>query len=190
MADTPPEASREQLALSQKGPASGSSGLPGLKRDAKKHSPRRLQRVHLPILRSMGSCWKGAALTRIKAHSLTGRINLQSLEESFGCVRRNRGAAGIDRVSIQLYEGQLLQNLAALERRLKDGSYQSLPLRRVHIAKGNTRETCPLGIPAVADRVAQEEVRFLLNPPSRVSSMTTPTASGRFGAVTWPCCAC
>ena len=74
----------------------------------------------------MGSCWKGAALTRIKAHSLTGRINLYSLEESFGCVRRNRGAAGIDRVSIQLYERQLLQNLAALERRLKGGTYPSL----------------------------------------------------------------
>jgi RNA-directed DNA polymerase len=112
----------------------------------------------------MGSCWKGAALTRIKAHSLTGRINLQALEDSFGCVRRNRGAAGIDRMSIELYERQLLQNLAALERRLKGGTYQSLPLRRVHIPKGNTGETRPLGIPAVADRVAQEMVRYLLNP--------------------------
>jgi RNA-directed DNA polymerase len=112
----------------------------------------------------MGSCWKGAALTRIKAHSLTGRINLQALEGAFGCVRRNRGAAGIDRMSIELYERQLLQNLAALERRLKGGTYQSLPLRRVHIPKGNTGETRPLGIPAVADRVAQEMVRYLLNP--------------------------
>ena len=103
-------------------------------------------------------------MTRIKAHSLTGRINLLSLGESFGCVRRNRGAAGIDRVSIKLYGGQLLQNLKALERHLKDGTYQSLPWRRVHIPKGNTGETRPLGIPAVADRVAQEEVRFLLNP--------------------------
>jgi RNA-directed DNA polymerase len=103
-------------------------------------------------------------LNRIKAHSLTGRINRWTLGESFRCVRRNRGAAGIDRVSIQLYGGQLLQNLAALERRLKDGTYQSLPLRRVHIPKGDTGETRPLGIPAVADRVAQEMVRQLLNP--------------------------
>jgi group II intron reverse transcriptase/maturase len=103
-------------------------------------------------------------LTRIKAHSLTGRINQFSLAESFVCVRRNRGAAGIDRVSIDLFEGQLQQNLAALERRLKDGTYRSLPLRRVHIPKGNTGETRPLGIPAIADRVAQEEVRSLLNP--------------------------
>jgi RNA-directed DNA polymerase len=112
----------------------------------------------------MGSCWKGAVLTRVKTHSLTGRINLDSLEDAFWCVRRNRGAAGIDRVSINLYERQLFQNLAALERRLKGGTYQSLPLRRVHIPKGNTGETRPLGIPAVADRVAQEMVRQLLNP--------------------------
>lgn len=103
-------------------------------------------------------------MTRIKAHSLTGWINLESLWHAFRCVRRNRGAAGIDRVSIQLYGGQLLQNLKALERRLKDGTYQSLPLRRVHIPKGNSGETRPLGIPAVADRVAQEMVRRLLNP--------------------------
>jgi RNA-directed DNA polymerase len=112
----------------------------------------------------MGYCRKGTALTRIKAHSLTGRINRFTLGMAFGCVRRNRGAAGIDRVSIALYERQLPQNLAALERRLKEGTYQSLPLRRVHIPKGNTGETRPLGIPAVADRVAQEMVRYLLNP--------------------------
>ena len=103
-------------------------------------------------------------MTRIKAHSLTGRINPISLRESFRCVRRNRGAAGIDRVSISLYESQLTQNLDSLERRLKDGTYQSRPLRRVHIPKGNSGETRPLGIPAVADRVAQEMVRRLLNP--------------------------
>jgi RNA-directed DNA polymerase len=121
--------------------------------------------VILPILRSSGFGRKGSALTRIKAHSLTGRIDRRSLWEAFRCVRRNRGAAGIDRVSIALYGGaNLQQNLAALERRLKDGTYQSLPLRRVHIPKGNTGETRPLGIPAVADRVAQEMVRRLLNP--------------------------
>lgn len=111
----------------------------------------------------MGYCWR-SGLIRIKAHSLTGRINQASLLDSYRCVRRNRGAAGVDRVSIALYGAQLLQNLEALERRLKDGTYQSRPLRRVHIPKGKSGETRPLGIPAVADRVAQEMVRRLLNP--------------------------
>jgi hypothetical protein len=129
----------EQSAFSQIDPALGPSGLPGLKRGAKKHSPRSPYRARLPIFRSMGYCRIGAALT-IKAHSLTGRINLFSLQDSFRCVRRNRGAAGIDRVSIQLYQSQLLQNLEALERRLKGDipipSFTSCPHRKREL-RGN-----------------------------------------------------
>jgi RNA-directed DNA polymerase len=102
-------------------------------------------------------------VTKIKAHSLTGRITLPLLQTAFRNVRRNRGAAGIDKVSIQLYENNLAQNLLALMRRLKDGSYWPLPLRRVHIPKGDG-QTRPLGIPAVRDRVAQEVLRLLLSP--------------------------
>lgn len=100
---------------------------------------------------------------KIKAHSLTGRITPALMWDAFRCVKRNRGVAGIDKVSIQLYENNLEQNLLSLMRCLKDGTYQACPLRRVHIPKGdgNTR---PLGIPAVRDRVAQEVVRQLLNP--------------------------
>jgi len=100
---------------------------------------------------------------KIKAHSLTGRITTQMMADAFRNVKRNRGAAGIDKVSIQLFENNLEQNLLALMRCLKDGTYQSQPLRRVHIFKepGKTR---PLGIPAVRDRVAQEVVRQLLSP--------------------------
>ena len=123
-AESPSETSWEQLALSPTGPALGSSGLPGLQRDAKKHSPQGLSSVKLPILRSMGSCWKGAVLTQVKAHSLTGRINLDSLEDAFWCVRRNRGplasiACPLICMSVSSSE------LAALERRLKGGTYQS-----------------------------------------------------------------
>jgi group II intron reverse transcriptase/maturase len=100
---------------------------------------------------------------KIKAHSLTGRITPELMWNAFRNVKRNRGAAGVDKTSIAMFERNLEQNLLALMRRLKDGTYQSHPLRRVHIAKepGKTR---PLGIPAVRDRVAQEVVRQLLNP--------------------------
>jgi RNA-directed DNA polymerase len=102
-------------------------------------------------------------LAKIKAHSLTGRITLPLLQTAFRHVKRNRGAAGIDKVSIQLFERNLTQNLLALMRRLKDRSYQPRPLRRVHIPKGDGA-TRPLGIPAVRDRVAQEVLRLLLSP--------------------------
>jgi len=102
-------------------------------------------------------------LVKIKAHSLTGRITLPLLQTAFRNVRRNRGAAGIDKVSIGLFERNLTQNLLALMRRLKDRSFRPQPLRRVHIPKGDG-STRPLGIPAVRDRVAQEVLRLLLSP--------------------------
>src|SRR4030095_9614759 len=65
-----------------------------------------------------------------KAHSLTGRITRALLRSAFKAVKRNRGAAGIDRVSIKMFEANLDENLAAVERQLKDGSFCPLPLRR------------------------------------------------------------
>jgi group II intron reverse transcriptase/maturase len=102
-------------------------------------------------------------VANIKAHSLTGRITLPLVYTAFRNVKRNRGAAGIDKVSIRLFQSDLEPHLLALMRRLKDRTYRPLPLRRVHIPKGDGT-TRPLGIPAVRDRVAQEVVRLLLNP--------------------------
>jgi group II intron reverse transcriptase/maturase len=82
---------------------------------------------------------------------------------AFRNVKRNRGAAGIDKVSIRLFEKNLDQNLLALMRQLKDRSFRPLPLRRVWIPKGDGK-TRPLGIPAVRDRIAQEVLRLLLSP--------------------------
>jgi RNA-directed DNA polymerase len=111
----------------------------------------------------MGFHWKGPNVAKIKHHSLTGRITLPLMHRAFRNVRRNRGAAGIDRESIVAFEINLEDNLLALMRCLKDRSYKPLPLRRVHIPKG-PGQTRPLGIPAVRDRVAQEVVRLLLSP--------------------------
>jgi group II intron reverse transcriptase/maturase len=101
-------------------------------------------------------------IAKIKAHSLTGRITSSLLHAAFKAVKRNRGAAGIDRVSINMFEANLAENLSALERDLKNGSFQPFPLRRHYIPKGEGFR--PLGIPAVRDRVAQEVLRRLLHP--------------------------
>jgi group II intron reverse transcriptase/maturase len=83
--------------------------------------------------------------------------------EAFKSVKRNRGAAGIDKVSIEMFEENLEENLLALMKDLKTGTLEPKPLRRVYIPKepGKVR---PLGIPAVRDRVGQEVLRRLLNP--------------------------
>lgn len=100
-----------------------------------------------------------------KVHSLTGRIDLERVELAFQAVKRNRGAAGIDKVSIAMFEANLHENLTALMRDLKDGSFEPRPLRRVYIPKGpGTTKLRPLGIPVVRDRVAQEVLRSLLAP--------------------------
>jgi len=102
-------------------------------------------------------------MAKIKAHSLTGRITSVLMRYAFRNVRRNRGVAGIDKISITMFEANLEQNLLALMHDLKKGTFQPLPLRRVHIPKG-PGQTRPLGIPAVRDRVAQEVLRQLLSP--------------------------
>ena len=103
-------------------------------------------------------------MSKRKEHSLTGRIDSQLMLEAFKAVKRNRGAAGIDKVSIQMFEGNLGDNLTALMRDLKTGTLEPKPLRRVYIPKGTTGQFRPLGIPAVRDRVAQEVLRRLLSP--------------------------
>lgn len=101
----------------------------------------------------------------MKAHSLIGRIDIGLMREAFKAVKRNRGAAGVDKVSIQMYRANLMDNLHALMRELKSGSFEPLPLRRVFIPKNREQtEFRPLGIPVVKDRIAQEVLRRLLDP--------------------------
>jgi RNA-directed DNA polymerase len=111
----------------------------------------------------MGFSKKGPKVAKIKAHSLTGRITSDLMHRAFRNVKRNRGVAGIDKVSITMFEANLEQNLLALMRDLKTGTFRPRPLRRVYIPKG-PGQTRPLGIPAVRDRVAQDVLRQLLSP--------------------------
>lgn len=101
---------------------------------------------------------------KVKYHSLTGRITPKLLRRAFHNVKRNRGAAGIDKQSIQMFEANLEQNLDALLHDLKTrGRFSPKPLRRVYITKGKGKFR-PLGIPAVRDRIAQDVLRQLLEP--------------------------
>ena len=100
-----------------------------------------------------------------KVHSLTGRITEKLMKQSFKAVKRNRGAAGIDKVSVKMFEANLEENLRALMRDLKTGSMKPKPLRRCYIPKDPSNTAFrPLGIPVVRDRVGQEVLRRLLNP--------------------------
>lgn len=104
-------------------------------------------------------------MKKIKVHSLTGRITPKLMQQAFQAVKRNRGAAGVDQVSVNLFDANREENLAALMRELKGRTFQPRPLRRVYIPKGpGSKKLRPLGIPVVRDRVAQEVLRRLLAP--------------------------
>jgi RNA-directed DNA polymerase len=82
---------------------------------------------------------------------------------AYKSVRANQGAAGVDGQSIADFEADLSNNLYKLWNRLSSGSYFPPPVRRVDIPKDDGR-TRPLGIPTVADRVAQMVVKRTLEP--------------------------
>jgi group II intron reverse transcriptase/maturase len=98
-------------------------------------------------------------MTQAKPFSIPKR----EVWEAFKRVKANQGAAGVDGQSIQDFEARLAANLYKLWNRLSSGSYMPPPVRRVDIPKGHDG-TRPLGIPTVADRIAQEVVRRYLEP--------------------------
>jgi RNA-directed DNA polymerase len=99
-------------------------------------------------------------------HALQDKVHRRDvLERAWVQVRRNRGAAGIDRTTIADVEhygvDRLLGELAA---DLKDGRWRPLPARRVFIPKPGRRELRPLSIPAVRDRIVQAALKIVVEP--------------------------
>ena len=90
-------------------------------------------------------------------------IPKQLVWEAYQRVKANRGAAGVDGESLGAFEQDLKKNLYKVWNRMSSGSYFPPPVRLVEIPKdsGGTR---PLGIPTVADRVAQTVVKMVLEP--------------------------
>lgn len=99
-------------------------------------------------------------------HALYDKVYRRDvMERAWDQVRRNRGAAGIDRISLTDVEqygvSRLLDELAA---DLREGRYRPLPGRRVWIPKPGTEEKRPLSIPAVRDRVVQAALKIVIEP--------------------------
>ena len=91
------------------------------------------------------------------------QIPKQSVLDAWRLVKANRGAAGIDGQSIAMFEADLKNNLYVIWNRMSSGSYFPPPVKAVEIPKkaGGTRI---LGVPTVADRVAQMVVKQVLEP--------------------------
>ena len=83
--------------------------------------------------------------------------------QAYKKVKANQGAAGVDGQSIEEFGRDLSNNLYKLWNRMSSGSYFPPPVRRVEIPKPDGRMR-PLGIPTVADRIAQVVVMQRLGP--------------------------
>lgn len=87
-----------------------------------------------------------------------------NLFASYAKVAANGGAAGVDHVTVEDFTKRLTRNLEKLAAQLKDDEYRPQNVRRVNIPKPGTKETRPLGIPTVRDRVVQGALRHVLEP--------------------------
>jgi RNA-directed DNA polymerase len=100
-----------------------------------------------------------------KWHSLMDKVYTeQNLYSAYREVASNKGAAGVDHITIEDFTADLARNMLKLEQQLRDGDYRPQSIRRVNIPKPGTNETRPLGIPTVRDRVVQAALRHVLEP--------------------------
>lgn len=88
----------------------------------------------------------------------------RTLQAAWHHVRANGGAAGVDHVTVTMFEQDLDRHLAILATHLRDGTYRPQAIRRTWIDKPGSREQRPLGIPTVRDRIVQTALRLVLEP--------------------------
>lgn len=90
-------------------------------------------------------------------------ISKEMVWKAYKHVRSNQGSAGIDKISIEQYEENLIDNLYKLWNRLASGSYFPKAVREKTIRKDNGKIR-NLGIPTVSDRIAQQVIKDYLEP--------------------------
>jgi len=98
-------------------------------------------------------------------YSLIDKVSApRTLRAAWQYVKANDGAAGVDHVTVAMYERDLENNLAQVAQQLREGTYRPQPVRRTWIDKPGSREKRPLGIPTVRDRIVQTALRLVLEP--------------------------
>jgi RNA-directed DNA polymerase len=100
--------------------------------------------------------------SRSKAKSFS--IDKRVFWDAWKQVRANQGAAGVDEESVAQFERDLSGNLYKLWNRMSSGAYMPPPVKAVQIPKKHGRGVRTLGVPTVADRVAQTVVKMYLEP--------------------------
>lgn len=88
-------------------------------------------------------------------------IDLQWMYEAYILTRKD-GAVGIDGITAKEYQANLDENLRGLLERFKSGRYRAPHIKRVHIPKGDSGKTRPIGITTFEDKILQRAVVMVL----------------------------
>jgi RNA-directed DNA polymerase len=98
-------------------------------------------------------------------HTLIDKVmSERNLSVSAMKVVDKKGAAGVDRQTVEVFAEQHKEEIDRLQTELEDGSYRPMPVRRVEIPKPGSHEKRMLGIPTVRDRVVQTALVHVLEP--------------------------
>ncbi len=164
-----PVIAMQQNVAGGKGPDFGHIGdegkREGMTGTARSNYPRKRERA-VKVRQLQNRLWAAAKQSEGRRfHALFDRVHRSDvLWEAWERVRENRGAAGVDKLTLVEVEARgvhlMLDGLAA---DLRAGTYRPSPVRRVEIPKPDGRMR-PLGIPTVRDRVAQQAVKIVLEP--------------------------
>ena len=91
-------------------------------------------------------------------------LHKDNLNKAYKKVKSNKGAGGVDGMSVDELLGFLRENQKQLIQKIKDGKYKPNPVRRVEIPKETKGEFRKLGVPTVVDRVFQQAITQVLSP--------------------------
>src|SRR6476469_6087733 len=115
-------------------------------------------------------------MDKLKSPGKPFAISKWEVLEAYRDVKRNRGAPGVDGQSIEEFEKDLKGNLYKIWNRMSSGSYFPPPVLAVEIPKAHSEGTRVLGVPTVADRIAQTVVAARLE--ARVEPKFHPDSFG------------
>ena len=91
-------------------------------------------------------------------------LHKDNLNKAYKKVKSNKGAGGVDGMSVDELLGFLRDNQEHLIQKIRDGKYKPNPVRRVEIPKETKGEFRKLGVPTVVDRVFQQAITQVLSP--------------------------
>jgi len=107
---------------------------------------------------------RGATKPSLHENLMARVVERENLRKAWNQVRANRGAPGVDGMTLEEFPAFVRSHWPTVRQALLDGSYQPSPVRRVSIPKPGNRGVRLLGIPTVVDRVIAQAIQQILTP--------------------------